>query len=378
MVLCVLVFSACQRTTPPEHKLTAWLETAQLNAQETPQQLYEKALQEDTLIIYSESSRMMDVAKTFMEAYPGLTVTVRDIRGNDIVNMLNENFDTENYTCDIVLRNDNDGILSRDLIPRGVLYKYSPYDIVPHLLPGGDGETLLLMGEGMILLYNDEVHSDIPVTNWWELTEEQWRGKIIIANPMRSISGYAFLSTVLNRSDLMAAAYEQRYGVPYTVTEGLDAGHYFVRMLIENGLALTNSSDEIIEDIGLAGHKNDSLGIIISSKLRMRDIGFHIAPVRGIIPFDGVFTPNSLSVAGGAPNINAAKLFVRWIFGEADGQGEGYLPYLQSGAWSMRDDVESPSVVRRDSLRLIDFDKSYNYENRTAFAVFWEDLLTNR
>ena len=120
------LFSACQPEKPPVHKLADWLEAAQLDAHETPQELYEKVLAEDTLVIYTESTRMMDVVKTFMAAYPGLTVSVRDVRGNDIVDMLNENFITGNYACDVVLRNDNDGILSHDFIPRGVISSTHP------------------------------------------------------------------------------------------------------------------------------------------------------------------------------------------------------------------------------------------------------------
>ena len=124
--------------------------------------------------------------------------------------------------------------------------------------------------------------------------------------------------------------------------------------------------------------KNDCLGIMISSKLRMRDIGFAIAPVTGLAPFDGVYAPNSISIVGGAPNINAAKLLIRRIFGEADGTGEGYLPYLQNGAWSMCEDVQSPFFISRNSLLLIDVDNGFAYENRESFAARWEDLLRNR
>ena len=82
------------------------------------------------------------------------------------------------------------------------------------------------MGEGMILIYNDEVYGEMPVTNWWELIEARWQDKVVIAKPMRSISGYAFFSSVLRRSDLMAAAYEQWSGKPYETVDGLDAGQY--------------------------------------------------------------------------------------------------------------------------------------------------------
>lgn len=52
--------------------------------------------------------------------------------------------------------------------------------------------------------------------------------------------------------------------------------------------------------------------------------------------FDAVFMPNCIMMVGGAPNVNSEKLFVRWLPGETDGQGEGYRPFLQQGAWSVR------------------------------------------
>ena len=79
-----------------------------------------------------------------------------------------------------------------------------------------------------------------------------------------------------------------------------------------------------------------------------------------------------------APNINTAKLIIRWIYGEADGQGEGYLPYLQSGAWSVCDDVESISVVSRDSLQYNDAQFVRSQMGITPFdiaAVSDEDAL---
>jgi iron(III) transport system substrate-binding protein len=95
-------------------------------------------------------------------------------------------------------------------------------------------------------------------------------------------------------------------------------------------------------------------------------------------PFCGVYAPGYISIAGGAKNMNAAKLFIRWILGEADGQGEGYRPYLQSGAWSVRSDVEDDTGVRPQELNLLRLDKTYQYENHDAFLVFWEELIEAR
>ena len=83
-------------------------------------------------------------------------------------------------------------------------------------------------------------------------------------------------------------------------------------------------------------------------------------------------------IAGGSKNINSAKLFIRWLFGEADGHGEGYAPYLQSGAWTVRSDVRDDTGVRIEELNLLRLDYSYLYENREAFLVLWEELVADR
>ena len=66
----------------------------------------------------------------------------------------------------------------------------------------------------------------------------------------------------------------------------------------------------------------------------------------------------------GARNVNAAKLFIRWILGEADGKGEGYKPYFKSGAWSMRTDVADESIIPMESLKLWNLDSDYVYEHK--------------
>ncbi len=128
----------------------------------------------------------------------------------------------------------------------------------------------------------------------------------------------------------------------------------------------------------MPGSGSESVGIIISSKTRLRDIGYEMTNHYGMEPFCGVYTPVSVMLAGGAPNINAAKLFVRWLLGEADGQGEGYKPYLQSGAWTVRKDVRDDTGVRIEELNLLAQDKTYQYDNQEAFLDFWEGLMARR
>ena len=43
-------------------------------------ELYDKALEEGTIIVYTVSTRTVDVKESFEKEYPGLTVEVRDLR----------------------------------------------------------------------------------------------------------------------------------------------------------------------------------------------------------------------------------------------------------------------------------------------------------
>lgn len=52
---------------------------------ETPEELYEAALKEDTLVVYSTTTRIYKVKESFEAAYPGLTVEVYDTRAHDMV-----------------------------------------------------------------------------------------------------------------------------------------------------------------------------------------------------------------------------------------------------------------------------------------------------
>ena len=76
-------------------------------------------------------------------------------------------------------------------------------------------------------------------------------------------------------------------------------------------------------------------------------------------------------IAGGSKNVNAAKLFIRWILGEADGNGEGYKPFLQEGAWPARTDVTGGASRKLEDINVIYTDEEYTTKQREIFLEFW-------
>jgi iron(III) transport system substrate-binding protein len=381
LILTVLIitisFCGCEANDTNE-AITVWEKEANLTAHETPEQLYAAALNEDTLVVYSTSTRMLDVAASFQKQYPGLTVRVVDIREDEMYIKLQEDFDEGTVTCDVVCSADGRGVMVNEFIPGGVVYKYTPFDIADKMIGTGEDALLMLVSEASMLYYNDQYYDAPPVTNWWELTEEAWRGKVAMPNPARSLTTMAVFGTFIKESDAMAAAYESLYGKALVLQDGESAGEAFVRMLVENDAMVVNSSDEVADTVGAPGTASWAVGIMVSSKMRLRSIGYNLHYCDPMEPFDGVATPVNIMMAGGAKNVNAAKLFIRWVLGEADGKGDGYKPYLQSGAWSMRSDVSSETPIQQEGLELIYIDREYIYDHKDEIAALWERLMAAR
>ncbi len=373
--ILILICSCAVQRDSTSSDMETWLEDAHLGAEETPEALYEKALTEDTLVIYSSSTRVMDVKDSFEAQYPGLTVYIKDSRSVDLVNELKTDFENRDYICDIVLCSDDNGIISQELIPEGIVYKYVPYDIADKIRPENDMAILPLVAEIEMVFYNTEVYDAPPINNWWELTEEKFYGKVVMPNPIKSFSAMGLVGMMIKNSDVMAQAYRDLYGTDLEVKAGETAGEAYWRMLMENGLILVNSSDEVVELVGTPGLIDPPIGIMVSSKLRMSDVGFNIEPIYEMGYFCGTYTPNSIMLAGGSKSINSAKLFIRWILGETDGKGEGLNPYLQKGAWSVRSDIQSDSDVSLNNIEYFPLDPEYIYDNLDDITAYWLALM---
>lgn len=354
--------------------LEKWLLEADLSAGESSEELYNAALEEDTLVIYSVSSRAFEVKESFEKKYPGLMVEIKDIRSEDVVSMLQENYKNKNYACDLVMCSDCNGSLNRELLEPEILYTYTPPDIAPKMKERHMDDGLTFVGESIMFFYNNGIYSKQPIHNIWELTQEEYKGKIIMANPLSSFSTYGFCSAILAEPDKIALAYEKYAGEPLKVPEGKTAGKVFWERAAKN-IVFVNSSDEVLEGIGGMGSDEYWIGVMISSKMRYQDLGYAFSPIYQMEPFSAVYTPNSVTVAAGAPNVNCAKLFVRYLMGETDGTGDGIKPFMTAGTWSTRVDVADANEVALSEMDYLEINKAYLYDNMDTISSFWEDLI---
>ena len=324
---------------PASGDLTEWEQSSGIyNTDETDEELYQKALEEGaTVTLYSISSRCTKVADAFMEKYPGLECVPFDI------------------------------------------YNFKPADIFSHIDPIYTETQTPLYIELTQLFYNTEAYPDgSPITNLWQLTEPQWKGKIMMQNPLDNLAWGSWIAgfCVGEEPQRLADAYKNLYGEELTLSDGCEnAGYEFLKRLHANEPIFTASSDEIAESVGTPGQSDPPVGFCASSKLRKaEENGWLFAPVN-LEPDTGIPAVNTLYIVEGSEHPSAAKLLVRFMMGGVDGDIGGYKPFNTLGGWPVRDDLApAEGSTPFAEINVAPFDATEIYYNYNTVRDFWQQL----
>ena len=364
-----------------ESGLTEWEETAHIYAtDETDEALYEQAIAEGgEVTLYSISSRCGKVAEAFMAKYPEIECTAFDISTNELLEKVTREHEAGQYVADVVHIKDQDGSLYNEYVQNKIFYLYQPADIFSHIDPSYTETATPLYIELTQLFYNAEAYPDgSPITNIWQLTEPQWKGKILMQNPLDNLSWGSWITgfCVGDVPDQLAAAYEELYGEALVLSDGCEnAGYEFLKRLHDNEPIYTSSSDEIAEAVGTPGQSDPPVGFSASSKLRKNeDNGWVLAPVN-LYPTTGIPAINTLYVVEGCEHPAAAKLLIRFMMGGIDGDTSGYAPFNTLGGWPVRDDIEpAEGSTPYSELNVSPFDPDEIYVTYNTVRDFWQML----
>ena len=194
------------------------------------------------------------------------------------------------------------------------------------------------------LFYNSEAYPDgSPVTNIWQLTEPEWKGRVMMQNPLDNLAWGSWITGFCagDVPDQLAASYKELYGKELTLSDGCEnAGYEFLKRLHDNEPIFTSSSDEIAEAVGTKGQTNPPIGFCASSKLRKNeDNNWCLTPVNlSRPPVSLQSTPCTLSASASIRML--PKLLIRFMMGGADGDVSGYKYFNTLGGWPVRDDIE--------------------------------------
>ncbi len=335
--------------------------------------LYKAALSEDILIVYTVSTRVTKTKEAFEAKYPGLCVEIRDIRSPDLVQAVKANHESGGDECDVVICNDNSGTFKSELVDTGIVVPYIAPAIRDKMKEGHATESISFLDEAEMIFYNSSLFDESPIENIWELTDERYRDRLYMPNPLRSFSTYAFIGSIFEHEEALRTAYKTYYGTDYDDSFG-DPAEYLIKEISENAV-FTNSSDEVMEALN---SDSADIGIMVSSKLRYKDMGYSIEPVYSLDPFCGCRTSMAVMLAADSKNINLARLFIDFIAGGTDGDVSGISPFITAGTWSVRTDIPDGNDVPMDKIDLIIPDQDRLISRRSETEAFLTDCLAGR
>lgn len=383
--LLIVVLAACATPTaapkptdapkPTVSAADAWAKTAEVGQYAPAKQdwaaIEAAAKKEGKVLVYANSSRIADVKKLFEAKYPGITLEGFDLGGEEAVLKVREEQKAGAFTGDVLFTSSAAGDMVADMLPKQQLWKFIP-DTVAALYPKEASEPFLVSRYGVrVLGYNSELNKTCPISNWWDLTEAAWKGKVFIEDPLNDASTMAIYTTIVSHGKDLAAAYKDKYGKdPVLDADTPDAGWLWLKMFGKNKPVPQPGGDEVTAAFASKGMKEAGVGFTSYSKYRNTVSGKVVfEPCLTLKPVIGVQTASYLTIINRAPHPNAAKLFINFVTSK-----EGFEPWNVIGDYNPRTDLDSPkgAIPYKDLGKQVwSIDEAYVFKNIAKVRDFY-------
>ncbi len=376
-------------------KLDAWLVENALGPHATGQENWEEivaaAKNEGQVSVYTASGRIAKLVDHFEALYPGIKLVVYDLGSVKTIEKTVREQDAGIFTADVITTG-NSGQVMYELLGKNRIFNYVPAHFMDRIPTENRDPLLIRVNEAMVFFYNKEVHPDgAPISNVWELTEEKYRGRVGIKNPMSSGSSLMGLATLVQEPDEMAAAYKRLTGKDIVLGDGVpDAGYEFVRRMLENDIVIYKSGSKLADAAGKAGQDDALIAMGNMTYIARNDSKGNVnAIVSDLDPVARLVYPNFMSIGANAPNPNAAKVLIAYLLGSTDinlntklekpyieGESfdllQGLAPYHDAGSVSPRSDVPLPQGGEIwDQMKGWNVSAKFMWEQGPKLRDFW-------
>jgi iron(III) transport system substrate-binding protein len=338
----------------------------------TPEELYAAAQAEGQVVVYSFTSRIFRVEEAFEAAYPGVDLVPFDISSTEQIARIRSELQAGVANADVAYISDAPVVLT-ELVAAGHLTGYVPPEFAERI--PDEFETPLL-GHRLstkVLMYNEEAHPDgSPITNLWQLTLPEWRGKVVMVDPLVRGDYLDLMTEIVLRADEMAAAYEAQFGAPVALSGGAEnAGEQFIIDLFNNDVILVNNTGAVNAAVGALGQTEPPVGFGTYSDRRDNAAeGWALQVANEVEPAPGILFPAYLAILGNAPHPAAARLFIHFMMGDdSDTGGAATAPFYVPGDYLTRTDLAPhPEAIPLDEFRAWRMDAARTAEIRQRVA----------
>jgi len=338
------------------------------------------AIEEGKVTVYANSGGVEDLPDAWYALYPDIEFDVADTDGIDTKMQAEQ--ESGNVIGDVWFNSDGH-ILFGKFLPNQWMWWFVPREItIPELTE--DYPFAIARHSTDVIGYNNKFYPDgCPITNIWQLTEEQYRGKFFMEDPVSDVSTMAKMATFVQNADEMAAAYEALYGKPWTEDEmaatgesGMaveNAGYLWLKKITHNDVVVLDDGDMVDEafaGLDLPEDEEPGFGYTgYSTYETTLDGELNMMPCFGLEPIMGIFKTSFLGIAANAPHPNAAKLFIKFILSET-----GFEPWNEIGSWPAAQGIP----INEDNISLEELmpqvwemDPIFDWENVSKVRDFW-------
>jgi iron(III) transport system substrate-binding protein len=333
----------------------------------------EAAKKEGKVVVYSNSSKIEKLLEPWNELYPDIELAGGDT--DDIAVKMGAEQQAGNVVGDVWFNSDGH-LLYGEFVPNQWMWWYTPPGVV---IEDATPEQPFAMARRSVdvIGYNNEINPDsCPVTNWWQFTEPELKGKFYMEDPLSDSSTTAKIALFVKNADDMAAAYQSLYGRDWTTDEAYDddvenAGYLFLKKLAQNEPGLQPGGDEVdsaFATLGMDPTAEPGYGWTgLSSWEATLDGELAMAPCYGLEPVVGILKSSYLGIANNAPHPNAAKLFIKFALTE-----DGFAPWNKFGAYPAAVGLPiAEGMPARSEIKLWSSDDLFAYQYMSPIRDFW-------
>lgn len=331
------------------------------------------AKKEGEVFVYGPSNRDEQKALIdgFQKAYGEIRLTYVSGRLSQLAYRIMAERRAGKYLVDILMGSTTTP--NTTLKPAGVFEAIRPALILPEVLDAsawfkkkhwfGDNEERYLIlwrgGSSGSFMINTHLAKREEFKTYWDVLRPKWKGKIVAQDPRLPGRGYSTTAFLYHARD---------YGPDY------------LRQLFrDTGLVLSRDSRQMVDWLGSGKY---AIGLFVGSSgeteaaIRQGLALAEVEPAEGSAPLG---TPRAVTLVQGAPNPNAAKVYINWLLSRA-----GQIAYQRAtGTNSLRTDIPkddvSPSELLREDREYIPQNlERYEQGARAALQRIFGETISQR
>ena len=194
----------------------------------TQAELVAKAEAEGKVVIYAFTSRIARVEKAFEAKYPKIDVVTFDINSTQMIARLKSEQAAKISNADVAYISDIP-VVVEELVKPGIMQRYVPAMFASKVPADLQNPLLANRLSTKVWMYSEEAYPNgSPIKNIWQTTLPEWRGKVVMVDPLVRGDYLDFMTEIVLRSDEMAQAYQKQFGKPIALTGRETAGEKWI------------------------------------------------------------------------------------------------------------------------------------------------------